>query len=103
MFEQRLAQLRIGRQEQPILRRDQRGRAVLGAELQATLDEGGGEVGFAVRVVLLQMLPERVVLLASAEVRNVGDDQRVFPGQQFGCLGDATRGHGHFMDFRFQI
>ena len=41
---------------------------------------------------LLQMLLERVVLLASAKVRDVGDDQPVFPGQQFGCFDHACGG-----------
>ena len=40
---------------------------------------------------------ERVVLLAMPEIRHVCRDERELAGENFRRLGQAVRGHGHFM------
>ena len=40
---------------------------------------------------------ENVVLFAASEVRHIGRDERELAGENFRRLGQAVRGHGHFM------
>ena len=40
---------------------------------------------------------ERLVLFIPSEVRHVGGDERELASENFRRLGQATRGHGHFM------
>ena len=45
----------------------------------------------------LAVVLQHVVLFAASEVRHVGGDERELAGENFRRLGQAARGHGHFM------
>jgi hypothetical protein len=61
---------------------DQRSRAAGQEELQAAAQEGGSQVGFLERVIMLQELTQPVRLFAAGQVRDVGGYQDEMAGEQ---------------------
>src|SRR5439155_16281484 len=78
--------LGIAGEEEPVLRRDYRRRSISGAELQTAEHESSSKVGLAFHEVLFEMNLEEIVLLASAQIGDISQYQRVTVSQKFSSV-----------------
>src|SRR5687767_1183089 len=67
------------------------------AESEAPLNAACSKVVPGLSVMSIAILTEAPIVLASTQIRHIRGDERELAGEDFRRLGEAVRGHSHFM------
>ena len=76
---------------------DKRDTAALITKSKTAFNEACCKVWFCLWIRAFAKVFENIILLSPPKVRHVGGDERELAGENFRRLGQAARGHGHFM------